>query len=100
MSIPRKPKVDDWYEDAEDGRSFRIVAIDDDDGTIEVQYFDGDVEEFDTDSWYQMDLTRVAEPEDWSGPFDDLEEDDKGETYRAMRPEDWNGPADEMDYED
>jgi hypothetical protein len=100
VTIPRKPKIDNWYEDAEDGRSFRIVAIDEDDGTIEVQYFDGDVEEFDTDTWYQMDLTRVAEPEDWSGPFDDLEEDDRGETYRPARPEDWNGPADEMDYED
>lgn len=100
MAIPRKPKVDNWYEDAEDGRSFRIVAIDEDDGTIEVQYFDGDVEEFDTDTWYQMDLTQRAEPEDWSGPFDDLERDDRGETYRAARPEDWNGPADEMDYED
>jgi hypothetical protein len=100
MSIPRKPRVDDWYKDAEDGRSFRIVAVDEDGGTVEVQYFDGDIEEFDTDTWYQMDLTRVAEPEDWSGPFDDLEEDDKGETYRAMRPEDWNGPADEMDYEE
>ena len=100
MSIPRKPRVDDWYEDAEDGRSFRIVAIDEDEGTIEVQYFDGDVEEFDIDTWYQMNLTRVAEPEDWSGPFDDLEADDLSETYRPIRPEDWNGPADEMDYEE
>ena len=100
MTIPRKAKVDDWYEDAEDGRSFRIVAVDEDDGTIEVQYFDGDVEEFDKDTWYQMNLTKIAEPEDWSGPFDDLETDDMGETYRAKRPEDWNGPADEMDYED
>jgi hypothetical protein len=100
MSIPRRPKVDDWYEDAEDGRWFRIVAIDEDEGTIEVQYFDGDVQEFETDTWYQMDLTRVAEPEDGSGPFDDLEADDLGETYRSIRPEDWNGPADEMDYEE
>ena len=100
MSIPRKPKVDSWYKDGEDNRSFRIVALDEDDGTIEVQYFDGDVEEFDTDTWYQMDLTKVAEPEDWSGPFDDLEADDMGETYQTRKPEDWNGPADEMDLED
>lgn len=100
MPIPGKPRIDDWYEDAEDGRSFRIVAIDDDAATVEVQYFDGDVEEFDIDTWYQLDLSPVAEPEDWSGPFDDLEQDDLGETYRSNRPEDWNGPADEMDYED
>lgn len=99
MTIPKKPKLDSWYED-EERRRFKIVAIDDSDGTIEIQYFDGDVAEIDNDTWYQMDLRSTEEPEDGSGPFDDLEKDDMGERYRVVRPEDWNGPADEMDYED
>ncbi len=99
MNIPKKPKLDDWYKNGE-GNSFRVVAIDEGDGSIDVQYFDGDIEEFDRDTWYQMDLETIQQPSDWSGPFDDLEPDDLGETYRAKRPEDWNGPADEMDIEE
>lgn len=97
MAIPRKAKIDQWYED-EEGRNFRVVAIEED--AIEVQYFDGDIEEIDAESWYQMGLKAVTEPKDWTGPFDDLVADDLGDTYGTNSPEDWNGPADEMDFED
>jgi len=33
------------------GRCFEVVALDDDDGTIEIQYFDGTVEEMDIEDW-------------------------------------------------
>jgi len=99
MTIPKKPRLDAWYED-EEGRCFKIVAIDDDDGAIGIQYFDGDVAEVENDTWYQMGLKSIEEPENGSGPFDDMGGDDKSEMYRAIRPEDWNGPADEMDFEE
>jgi hypothetical protein len=99
MTIPHKPKVDDWYED-EEGRAFRIVAVDDSDGAVEVQYFDGDVEEFDRESWYLTSLRRIEAPEDGTGPFDDPEQDAPGDLYDAIRPEDWEGLDDEMDFED
>lgn len=99
MSIPKKPRLDSWYLD-EEGRRFKIVAIDEGDGAIEIQYFDGDVTEVDSDTWYQMDLRQIEEPEDGTGPFDGLEQDTNGNSYRASQPEDWNGPADEMDLED
>ncbi len=99
MTIPKKPKLDSWYED-EEGRHFKIVAIDDDDGTIEIQYFDGDVTEVDDDTWYQMDIKTAEEPEDGSGPFDDQEAEDMGNRHSAIRPEDWNAPADEMDLDE
>ncbi len=88
MAIPRRPVIDDWYED-ETGRRFRVLAVDEDDGTIEVQYFDGDVEEFDRDTWYQMDLESIEEPEDWTGPFDDLEADDIRDNYSTESPQEW-----------
>jgi hypothetical protein len=100
MAIPRRPNVDDWYED-EGGRSFRVIAVDEDDGTIEVQYFDGDVEEFDRDSWYQMSLEPIEEPEDWTGPFDDLEADDVADNYRTESPTEWEESApEEPDYDE
>lgn len=45
--------VGNWYQTA-DGRIFRIVSVDRDDDAVEVQYVDGDLEEIDVDSWYDI----------------------------------------------
>ncbi len=70
------PVIGKWFLDNVDGQLFEIVAIDDEDQTIEIQYFDGAIEAIDQDLWDEMELTSAAAPEDWSGPFDDLEADD------------------------
>ena len=41
-----KPTIGNWYR-IHGGDSFEVVAFDEDDGTIELQYFDGTVEEMD-----------------------------------------------------
>jgi len=43
---PPKSIVGDWYR-RRGGELFETVAIDEDDGTIDVQHFDGTVEEID-----------------------------------------------------
>ncbi|GMR06776.1 MAG: hypothetical protein BMS9Abin25_1400 [Gammaproteobacteria bacterium] len=70
------PAIGKWFLDNADGQLFEIVAIDENDETIDIQYFDGAIEEIDVDLWDEMELTSAAAPEDWSGPFDDLEADD------------------------
>ena len=45
-----KPTIGNWYRIL-GGDSFEIVAFDEDDGTIELQYFDGTVEEMDLEDW-------------------------------------------------
>jgi Family of unknown function (DUF6763) len=77
MSTDIDPIVGNWYK-AEGENSFEVIAVDDD--TIEVQYFDGGVEEFDRATWGEMGIEAIEPPEDWSGPFDDLEKDDLGYT--------------------
>lgn len=99
MTVFRKPVVDSWYEDGR-GRKFTIVAMDADEGTIELQFFEGEVEEVEMVDWYQLQPQQIPPPEDWSGPFDDLVSDDFGDTEKPKHPEDWNGPANEMDYHD
>ena len=37
------PRVGDWYQNIS-GENFEIVALDDDEATLEIQYFDGAVE--------------------------------------------------------
>jgi len=60
---------------------FEVVALDDDDGTIELQYFDGTVEEMDIEDWeaqWEDGTLEAAEaPEDWSGSVD-VESEDEG----------------------
>jgi hypothetical protein len=93
------PEEDEWYKD-NIGRIMQVVACDEDSDAIEVQLFEGEVTEFDLESWNQLEVEQIEPPEDWSGPFDDLVPDDMGNTEKPMHPTDWNGPADDMDRED
>ncbi len=76
MTAPQ-PSVGDWYR--LEGDLFEVVAVDEDDATIEIQYFDGTVEEMDLEDWEahceERGLEPVDPPEDWSGSVD-IEPDD------------------------
>lgn len=78
-----EPRHGQWYAHLDKGGMFKVVAIDPSDGSIEVQTFEGDVEEFESDDWQEMDLEAVAEPDDCSGPFDEFEPD-AGEAAQAL----------------
>jgi Family of unknown function (DUF6763) len=73
MAAPQ-PSIGDWYRQKEGGALFEVVACDEDDGTIEIQYFDGTVEEMDIEDWdgqWSEGALETAEPpEDWSGSVD------------------------------
>lgn len=72
MASPQ-PAIGDWYR-LSGGSLFEVVALDEDDGTIEIQYFDGTVEEMDVEDWEaQWDdgaLESAEAPEDWTGSVD------------------------------
>lgn len=70
------PIIGNWYRNEETGNDFEVVALDEDAQTIEIQYFDGEVEELELDTWYELPLEAIEAPEDWSGPFDEVEGDD------------------------
>lgn len=99
MATNVEPEIGAWYKNTE-GESFEVIAMDDDEGIVEIQYFDGAVEELDRDTWYEMELVQREPPEDWSGPFDDLEKDDFGDTESVRHPEDWSGPLDTIEWEE
>lgn len=75
-----KPIVGQWYREGTNSL-FEVVAIDDADETIEVQYFDGTVTEMDFDGWNEQLRDETIEaadaPEDWSGSVD-VEAEDLG----------------------
>jgi hypothetical protein len=74
-SIPMsaQPDIGEWYR-VRGGELLEVVAIDEDDGTIEVQYFDGTVEELDLADWQAQrtkgEIEDADAPEDWSGSAD------------------------------
>ena len=87
-----EPVEGNWYTHRDKGQMFQVVAVDEDRDVIEIQYFDGDLEEIDSDAWYQMDLEIAEPPEDERGPLDDDATDDgrytdKGLTDREYRDE-------------
>jgi hypothetical protein len=87
------PEVGKWFKGA-DGTTFEVVAVDRDDLTIEVQHYDGTVEEFDVDSWREMQLQPTPPPEDWTGSMDVDDEDRPGndETHQS-----WGDPLEFVD---
>ncbi|HET7307086.1 MAG TPA: DUF6763 family protein [Gammaproteobacteria bacterium] len=66
--------VGDWYQTMT-GELLEVVAADESEDTIEVQYFDGTVAELDTESWYENIRGPASPPEDWSGSLDISRED-------------------------
>jgi hypothetical protein len=77
MTSP-SPVVGQWYRRF-NGALFEVVAIDRDDGTVEVQHFDGTVEEYDLDAWDELDFEEAQAPEDWTGSVDVEPEDYESE---------------------
>jgi len=93
MSV-MKPVVGEWYRGVTN-ELFEVVAIDDEDETIEIQYFDGTVAEMDFDAWNEQLLDRMLDaaeaPEDWSGAVDVEAEDlDRGFEDNVRTP--WSIP--------
>jgi hypothetical protein len=78
----QQPGIGDWYR-LRGGELFEVVAFDESDGTIEVQYFDGTVEEFEIEDWRTQRASGAIEeaeaPEDWSGSVDVEPEDGRAE---------------------
>ena len=47
------PVIGHWFR-RPNGTLFEVVAVDEDGGTIEIQQFDGTIDEFDFESWPDM----------------------------------------------
>ena len=92
MSYELDPIAGQWYRHIDKGQLFRVVTIDEDNDLIEIQYFDGDLEELDSEAWFSMDIDLAETPEDWTGPVDDVETDDLGYSETAMTDADWRAP--------
>ncbi len=74
------PVIGTWFR-RPNGTLFEVVALDEEEATVEIQQFDGTIDEVELENWPELLLVEVSAPEDWSGSVD-------------MDPEDYVGRKD------
>lgn len=79
------PVIGKWFR-RRNGTLFEVVAVDEDDSTIEIQFFDGTIDEVELEAWPGLLPIEVNAPEDWSGSMDMDPEDYVGRSPSEMPP--------------
>jgi hypothetical protein len=97
VSRDNEPVVGQWYQNAEEEETFRVLTVDEDAELVEIEYLDGDIEELDLEEWHELDLELTQEPEGWS---EDDEEDDDDWEEDEDEEDDWDEDEDEDDDQD
>jgi hypothetical protein len=92
VSRDYEPVPGQWYQNLEEEESFRVLSVDEDSELLEIEYLDGDIEEIDLETWHEMDLERIEEPEGWSESDDEDtdEEDDDWDDEDEEDEDDWD----------
>ena len=93
MGRDYEPVKGQWYENLEDEDSFRVLSVDEDAELVEIEYLDGDLEELDLDTWHELDLEKIKQPEGFAGGSAAAEDDDDDD-------EDWDDDDDDEDEDD
>jgi hypothetical protein len=99
VSRDNEPVVGQWYQNAEEEETFRVLTVDEDAELVEIEYLDGDIEELDLEEWHELDLELTQEPEGWSEDDDEDEDDDDWEEDEDEE-DDWDEDEDEDDDQD
>ena len=71
------PGIGQWFR-RPNGTLFEVVAIDEDGRTIEIQQFDGTLDEIEIDRWPGLLPVEVGPPEDITGSLD-MDPEDSGD---------------------
>ncbi len=95
MTTKYDPRVGDWYKNPT-GDQFEVVAYDEAAATVEIQYYDGTVEELDMDAWLELDIEAIEPPEDWSGSLD-IEKADYGVDLGETPHDEWHNYLEDVD---
>ncbi|MCW5573112.1 MAG: hypothetical protein KIT37_08785 [Steroidobacteraceae bacterium] len=97
MSRDFEPTPGQWYENVEEEETFRVLTVDEDSELIELEYLDGEIEEIDVETWHEMDLEKVSEPEGWADRDDDDDDDEDDDDDDEDDDDDWDDDDDDDD---
>ena len=98
MSRDYEPAPGQWYVNAEEEETFRVLTVDEDSELVEIEYLDGEIEEIDLETWHEMDLEKTTEPEGWADRDDDDDDDDEDDDDDD--DDDWDDDDDDDDEDD
>jgi hypothetical protein len=85
MSTDNEPIPDIWYRNLEDDRTFVVTSVDETDDVVEIQDYEGDLDELTLAEWFALDLEVTAAPENWSGAMDRVDDEDLDDGEAAAR---------------
>lgn len=71
MRAAQPPVVGQWYRRSDQSQPFHVVAFDGADQTVDVEYFDGTIDEWPLSHWHGLDIEPSGAPPDPSGAFDE-----------------------------
>ena len=89
-----KPEIGSWYRDIENCL-FEVVALDESEGAIEVQYADGDVTEYDQESWGLLCVNLIPDPGVGIGYYEEVL--DENILPEQMKPISWDNVISDVD---
>lgn len=89
------PVIGKWFR-RRNGALFEVVAADEEDGTIEIQFFDGTIDEIELEAWPGLLPVEVNAPEDWSGSLD-MDPDDYVGCGSSEMPSGFHDPLEFLD---
>ncbi|HZW60115.1 MAG TPA: DUF6763 family protein [Woeseiaceae bacterium] len=92
------PVIGHWYRRSNDAL-FEVVALDEAAGTVELQHFDGTLDEIELEAWPLLLIENAGAPEDWSGSVDMDPEDYNGEDNGEI-PVGWHDPLEILEQGD
>ncbi|MEN8178465.1 MAG: DUF6763 family protein [Pseudomonadota bacterium] len=90
-----KIRVGHWFLTVE-GEKLEVVAYDHEEGVIEVQFYDGTIEEYDQEDWDALEVKSTAPPEDWAGSYD-VSSDDYGVDLDRPAGDNHSNPLDHLE---
>ena len=85
-----QPHEGQWYAVRNNGQFFCVINVDTEHEVIDIQDFDGDIDELDFEEWEGLDLEAAAAPDDEEGALDG--NDDIGADADETRRSDWAEP--------
>lgn len=89
------PEIGLWYRDIQN-RLFEVIALDSEDA-IEVQYYDGDVTEYDRESWDLLCVNVISDPGLSLDFYEVSPEDDENILSESLKPISWDNVVDDIE---
>ncbi len=90
------PSVGGWFQDVETGVIFEVVAVDPMSETVEIQFRDGDLDEYDLETWNSLHLQGLSESKDCRDVFEMNPEDGPADDD-ILHPVNWSGILNELE---